>query len=59
MEGPLNILGSVVNMMGRRGCDPAQAALADALKAGQTALETLRSAIPARAYGAQHSGQPQ
>ncbi|QSI75216.1 nitrogen fixation negative regulator NifL [Niveibacterium microcysteis] len=52
MEGPLNILGSVVNMMGRRGCDPAQAALADALKAGQTALETLRSAIPARAQEA-------
>lgn len=47
MEGPLNILNSVVNMMGRRGCDPAQAALAEALKAGQCALESLRSAVPA------------
>lgn len=49
LEGPLNILNSVVNMMGRRGCDPAQAALAEALKAGQSALETLRSAVPALA----------
>jgi nitrogen fixation negative regulator NifL len=47
LEGPLNILESVVNMMGRRGCDPAQAALAEALKAGQLALETLRGAVPA------------
>lgn len=47
MEGPLNILNSVVTMMGRRGCDPAQQALAEALKAGQSALETLRTAIPA------------
>lgn len=46
MEGPLNVLASVVNLLGRRGCDPAQAALADALKAGQLAVETLRSAIP-------------
>lgn len=46
LEGPLNILDSVVTMMGRRGCDPAQAALADALKAGQSALETLRAAVP-------------
>jgi len=46
MEGPLNVLGSVVNMMGRRGCDPAQAALAEALKAGQSVLETLRTAVP-------------
>lgn len=49
MEGPLNILESVLNIMGRRGCDPAQAALAEALKAGQTALETLREAVPALA----------
>jgi len=46
MEGPLNVLDSVVTIMGRRGCDPAQAALAEALKAGQSALETLRAAIP-------------
>lgn len=49
MEGPLNVLASVVNMMGRRGCDPAQAALAEALKAGQTAVETLRAAVPSTA----------
>ncbi|MBS1208208.1 MAG: sensor signal transduction histidine kinase [Proteobacteria bacterium] len=49
MEGPLNVLESVVNLMGRRGCDPAQAALAEALKAGQSVLETLRIAIPASA----------
>lgn len=46
MEGPLNVLNSVVNLMGRRGCDPAQAALAEALKAGQSVLETLRATIP-------------
>lgn len=47
LEGPLNVLNSVVTVMGRRGCDPAQAALTDALKAGQEALETLRAAVPA------------
>ncbi|MDO6388046.1 nitrogen fixation negative regulator NifL [Uliginosibacterium sp. 31-12] len=47
MEGPLNVLESVVNLMGRRGCDPTQAALVEALKAGQSALEALRSAAPA------------
>lgn len=53
MEGPLNVLESVVNLMGRRGCDPAQSALADALKAGQEVLETLRHAVPpAREEGA-------
>ena len=46
LEGPLNVLNSVVTVMGRRGCDPAQAALAEALKAGQSALEALRSAVP-------------
>jgi nitrogen fixation regulatory protein len=51
MEGPLNVLNSVVNLMGRRGCDPAQAALAEALKAGQSVLETLRSAVPAAQNG--------
>jgi len=52
MEGPLNILESVVNTMGRRGCDPAQAALAEALKAGQSVLETLRTAVPPATTGA-------
>lgn len=47
MEGPLNVLESVVNLMGRRGCDPAQAALAEALEAGKSVLETLRAAVPA------------
>lgn len=49
MEGPLNVLESVVNLMGRRGCDPAQAALAEALEAGRSVLETLRAAVPAAA----------
>lgn len=52
MEGPLNVLESVVNVMGRRGCDPTQAALAEALKAGQSVLETLRSAVPPAAASA-------
>lgn len=46
MEGPLNVVASVVNIMGRRGCDPAQAALAEALGAGQAALDMLRQAVP-------------
>jgi nitrogen fixation negative regulator NifL len=55
MEGPLNILNSVVNLMGRRGCDPTQAALAEALKAGQSVLETLRAAVPSESSGANSS----
>jgi nitrogen fixation negative regulator NifL len=46
LEGPINVLNSVVGMMGRRGHDPAVGALAEALRAGQNALDTLRSAIP-------------
>lgn len=46
MEGPLNVLNSVLTVMGRRGCDPTQTAMMEALRAGQTALETLRAAIP-------------
>jgi nitrogen fixation negative regulator NifL len=46
MEGPLNVLKSVLAVMDRRGCDPAQTAMHDALKAGQAALDTLRSAVP-------------
>lgn len=49
MEGPLNVLASVVAMQGRRGQhDPTAAALGEALRAGQEALETLRRAIPER-----------
>ncbi|MDP2794129.1 MAG: nitrogen fixation negative regulator NifL [Sulfurisoma sp.] len=47
MEGPLNVLASVVAMQGRRGQhDPTAAALGEALRAGQDVLDTLRRAIP-------------
>ncbi|KAF7600430.1 MAG: nitrogen fixation negative regulator NifL [Candidatus Dactylopiibacterium carminicum] len=46
IEGPLNVIDSVVTLMGRRGCDPAQAALTEALRAGQAAVEALKSALP-------------
>jgi nitrogen fixation negative regulator NifL len=46
LEGPINVMNSVVGMMGRRGHDPAAGALAEALRAGQSALDTLRAAIP-------------
>jgi protein-histidine pros-kinase len=46
LEGPINVLSSVVAMMGRRGHDPAAGALAEALRAGQSALATMRAAIP-------------
>lgn len=48
MEGPLNVLASVVALQARRGRhDPTAAALGEALAAGQTVLDTLRRAIPA------------
>jgi len=47
MEGPLNVLASVVAMQGRRGQhDPTAAALGEVLRAGQKAIDTLRRAIP-------------
>jgi len=47
MEGPLNVLASVVAMQTRRDRhDPTAAALNEALAAGQAALDTLRRAIP-------------
>lgn len=46
LEGPINILGSVVGMMERRGNEPATGALAEAVRAGQAALDTLRSVRP-------------
>jgi nitrogen fixation negative regulator NifL len=49
MEGPLNVLASVVAMQERRGThDPTAVALGEALRAGQAALDTLRRAIPER-----------
>jgi nitrogen fixation negative regulator NifL len=50
MEGPLNVLASVVAMQARRGKhqDPTAEALATALQAGQAALDTLQRAIPER-----------
>jgi nitrogen fixation negative regulator NifL len=49
MEGPLNVLASVVNMQERRGRqDPTTDALHTALQAGQEALESLRRAVPER-----------
>jgi len=47
MEGPLNMLASVVTMQTRRDQhDPMTAALTSVLAAGRQALETLRQAIP-------------
>lgn len=49
MEGPLNVLASVVAMQDRRGRqDPTSAALGEALRAGHEVLDTLRRAIPER-----------
>ncbi|MBP9804805.1 MAG: nitrogen fixation negative regulator NifL [Candidatus Accumulibacter sp.] len=48
IEGPLNMIASVVGMLSRRKgeTDPMSVALADAVSAGQQALEDLRSMIP-------------
>lgn len=47
MEGPLNVLASVVAMQARRDRhDPTAQALGEALAAGQDVLDTLRRAIP-------------
>jgi len=47
MEGPLNLLASVVAMQSRRGLnDPTVMALSEALRAGNEALESLRRVIP-------------
>lgn len=49
LEGPLNMMASVAAMMARRKSesDPMAIALADAIAAGQQALEDLRGMIPA------------
>jgi nitrogen fixation negative regulator NifL len=48
LEGPLNMMGSVVGMLVRRAgvTDPMAVALADAMAAGQKALDELRAMIP-------------
>lgn len=49
LEGPLNMMASVVGMLARRngGSDPMGVALADAIAAGEQALAGLRAMIPA------------
>ncbi len=48
LEGPLNMMGSVLGTMERRGGGlPAGAALAEAMNAARAALDGLRAAIPA------------
>lgn len=47
METPINVLGSVLAMIERRGRrDPASVALSEALAAGHSVIETLRRALP-------------
>ena len=46
IEGPINILASVMATIERRGHTPAGTALAEALAAGKAAVESLRSVIP-------------
>lgn len=47
IEGPMNVMTSVLSTIARRGCcAPAGAALEDAMQAGNLAVENLRGAIP-------------
>lgn len=46
IEGPVNIMASVLATLERRGGSPAGSALAGALHAGRDAIDSLRSAIP-------------
>lgn len=46
IEGPVNIMASVLATLERRGGSPAGSALAGALYAGRDAIDSLRSAIP-------------
>lgn len=55
LEGPFNMIAAAVNMLERRGDnggDPLTASLAEALKSGQAALETLRACAPGGAIEA-------
>lgn len=48
LEGPLNLMNSVLATISRRGCcEPAGETLVEAVNAGRAALETLRGAVPA------------
>jgi len=48
IEGPINVIASAVAMLNRRNQnDPMSAALAEAVQAGQAALDNLRQEIPA------------
>lgn len=47
IEGPLNVMTSVMQTIARRGCcGPAETALSEALASGQAAVESLRRAMP-------------
>lgn len=47
IEGPLNVMDSVMKTIARRGCcGPAETALAEALASGKAAVESLRRATP-------------
>ncbi len=46
IEGPINIMASVLATLERRGSSPAGSALSGALYAGRDAIDSLRSAIP-------------
>jgi nitrogen fixation negative regulator NifL len=49
LEGPINVMNSVMGTIERRGCCvPAGDALVEALKAAREAVETLRGAIPSQ-----------
>ena len=54
IEGPINVMTSVLGTVARRGCcEPGGTALAEALDAGKAAVENLRNAIPEHAPEAQ------
>ncbi len=47
IEGPMNVMNSVMGTIDRRGCcAPAGSALTEALAAGKAAVDSLRSVIP-------------
>lgn len=46
IEGPINVMASVMATLERRGNGPAGSVLMEALQAGKDAVESLRSAIP-------------
>lgn len=49
LEGTINVMGSVMSTISRRGCcAPAGDALTEALEAGRAAVATLRQSIPER-----------